>query len=318
MQTISEWWMWLIFLAVIAVMLWIDIVWAGGKKVARINIKKALAWSIIWFTVALLFNLLFWYYLNNTAGTTIANVKALEFLTGYLVEKTLSIDNIFVFLLIFNYFSISIEYQRRVLLYGILGAVVMRFVMILLGSWLISQFSWIFYIFGAFLLFTGLKMLKEAEHQPDLAKSPILNIVKKRLRITDKLYNEKFFIYQNGLLYATPLFLALVLIEVSDLIFAIDSIPAVFAITSDPFIVFTSNIFAILGLRALYFLLADIIERFHLLKYGLAIILVFIGFKMLLHGWVKIPISISLSVVAFIIIISISMSLWVTRQKYKK
>ena len=286
MQAVSEWWMWFVFLAVIAVMLWVDIVWAGGNRVARMSAKKALTWSIIWLSVALLFNLLFWYYLNNTHGAHIANVKALEFFTGYLIEKTLSIDNIFVFLLIFNYFRIPVEYQRRVLLYGILGAIVMRFMLILLGSWLITQFSWVFYIFGVFLLFTGLKMLKEAGHQPDLTKNPLLNIIKNRLRVTDELHKEKFFVYQNKLLYATPLFFALVLIEISDLVFAIDSIPAIFAITADPFVVFTSNIFAILGLRALYFLLTDIVERFHLLKYGLAIILVFIGIKMLIHNWI--------------------------------
>jgi tellurite resistance protein TerC len=234
-------------------------------------------------------------------GPEIADRKALEFLTGYLIEKSLSVDNVFVFLLIFTAFHVPPEYQRRVLIYGVLGAIVLRAVMILAGAWVVREFTWVLYIFGAFLVITGLRMLVMAEKEPDLEKNPVLKFARKHLRITDGHHGEKFSVMQNGVRYFTPLFLVLILIETSDVVFAVDSIPAIFAITTDPFIVFTSNIFAILGLRALYFLLADVADRFHLLKYGLAMVLTFIGAKMLITPWYHVPVAASLAIVAVLI-----------------
>lgn len=308
--TISEWWMWLGFLTFIGIMLAVDLFLLGGRKVHRVSTKEALAWVIVWFTLALMFNLLLWWYLTHTFGAAIANTKALEFLTGYLIEESLSMDNVFVFLMIFNYFAIPVEYQRRVLLYGVLGAIVMRLVLILLGIWIVSKFQWILYIFGFFLLATGIKMFIFAEHKPKLAKNPILRWMRKHLRVTKQLHEERFFVWRNRIFYVTPLFLVLVLVEVSDLIFAVDSIPAIFAVTNDPFIIFTSNIFAILGLRALYFLLANMAERFHLLKYGLALILVFVGFKMLIRHWIEIPVLITLGVVLFTLLSCVLLSMY--------
>jgi tellurite resistance protein TerC len=255
------------------------------------------------------FNLLLWKYLTYTTSPTIANQKAMEFFTGYLIELSLSVDNMFIFIMIFSYFAIPAEYQRRVLLYGVLGAIIMRLVMILIGVILVTKFHWILYLFGLLLFITGIKMLIFANAKLDLQQSPVLRWMRKHLRITETLYEEKFILYQNKLLYVTPLLLVLVLIEMSDLIFALDSIPAIFAITEDPFIIFTSNIFAILGLRALYFFLANIAERFYFLKYGIALILIFIGFKMIIAYWLKIPIYAALGVVAAILIASIIISL---------
>jgi tellurite resistance protein TerC len=221
----------------------------------------------------------------------------------------------FVFVMIFGYFAVPPELQRRVLLYGVLGAIVMRAGMILAGVWLVTQFAWILYVFGAFLVITGIKMLIFAEHAPDLERNPLLRWLRRHLRITPGFHGESFFVRQNGVLWATPMFLVLMLIEASDLVFAVDSIPAIFAVTTDPFIVFTSNIFAIMGLRALYFLLADMADRFHLLKYGLAIVLVFIGGKMLAMPWFHMPIQWSLSIVGSIILISVVLSLVMSRKK---
>jgi tellurite resistance protein TerC len=204
----------------------------------------------------------------------------------------------FVFVMIFTYFAVPPELQRRALLYGVLGAIVMRAGMILAGVWLVSEFAWVLYVFGAFLVITGVKMLIFAEHEPDLEKNPLLRWLRRHLRITPSFHGESFFVRQNGILWATPMFLVLILIEASDVVFAVDSIPAIFAVTTDPFIVFTSNIFAIMGLRALYFLLADMADRFHLLKYGLALVLVFIGGKMLAAPWFHMPIQWSLAIVA--------------------
>lgn len=312
MNTVSEWWMWLGFLAFVAMMLVIDLFLLGGRKAHRVSTKEALSWTIVWFTCALIFNLLLWWYLIHTSSTQIANEKALEFLTGYLIEKSLSIDNVFVILMIFGYFSIPAEYQRRVLIYGVLGAIVMRLILILLGIWIVNQFHWALYLFGFLMLITGIRMIFFAEHQPDLAKNPILGWMRQHLRITNELQGERFFIVQKQLRYVTPLFLVLILVEVSDLIFAVDSIPAIFAVTNDPFIIFTSNIFAILGLRALYFLLVNMHSRFHLLKYGLAFILIFVGFKMLIAPWFKIPIFFALGIVVIILIFCIVLSIYQT------
>ena len=315
MITIGEPWMWGAFIAFVLAMLALDLFVLGGNKAHRVSVKEAGSWVAAWVTLALIFAALLWWYLDGTVGREIANSKTLEFLTGYLIEQTLSIDNMFVFVMIFSYFAVPPELQRRALLYGVLGAIVMRAGMILGGVWLVQQFSWILYLFGAFLLFTGIKMLILAEQKPDLEKNPLLRWLRRRVRVTEGFHGEKFFIRQNGLLFATPMFLVLVMIEISDVVFAVDSIPAIFAITTDPFIVFTSNIFAIMGLRALYFLLADMADRFHLLKYGLAIVLVFIGGKMLVMPWFHMPVQWSLLIVGLIILISVVLSLKLSAPK---
>ena len=240
---------------------------------------------------------------------------ALAFLTGYIIEKSLSVDNVFVFLMIFTAFHVAPELQRRVLIYGVLGAIVLRAIMILAGAYVVKEFSWVLYIFGFFLVVTGMRMLVMAEKTPDLEKNPVLKFARRHLRISDGHHGEKFMVMKDGVRYFTPLFLVLIMIEISDVVFAVDSIPAIFAITTDPFIVFTSNIFAILGLRALYFLLADMADRFHLLKYGLAIVLVFIGAKMLAAPWFHMPVQWSLLIVGAIIALSIVLSLTLSDRK---
>ncbi|HVY53699.1 MAG TPA: TerC family protein [Gammaproteobacteria bacterium] len=314
MHSVSEWWMWCGFIALVIAMLAVDIILLGGKKAHRVSTREALSWVIVWVTIALMFNLLLWWYLAQTGDVQIAHDTAMQFLTGYLIEESLSVDNMFVFVMIFSYFAVPYEYQRRVLLYGVLGAIFMRLVMILAGLFLLTKFHWILYIFGVFLLITGFKMLLFAENKKDLAENPLLTWMNKHLRITRTYHGHKFIIRQNKLIYFTPLFLVLVLIEFSDLIFAMDSIPAIFAITEDPFIVFTSNIFAILGLRALYFLVANMMEKFHLLKYGLAIILIFIGIKMLVAHWMPVPIGWALVFIAITLVCSAGLSL-VARKK---
>ena len=248
-------------------------------------------------------------------GAEIADRKALEFFTGYLIEKSLSVDNVFVFLLIFTAFHVAPEFQRRVLIYGVLGAIVMRAIMILAGAWVVREYSWVLYLFGAFLVVTGIRMLVMAEKVPDLEQNPVLKFARRHLRIADGDHGEKFSVMKDGVRYFTPLFLVLILIEVTDLVFAVDSIPAIFAITTDPFIVFTSNIFAIMGLRALYFLLADVADRFHLLKYGLAMVLTFIGTKMLILPWYHVPVGASLAIVAVLIGSSVIASVIATRKR---
>lgn len=243
-----------------------------------------------------------------------ANKKALEYLTGYVIEKSLAVDNVFVWITLFNYFAVPPEFQKRVLLYGVLGAILMRAVLIYAGGVLLAEFHWILYVFGLFLFFTGIKMLLFAKQEPDLERNPLLRWMRGHMKITDEHHEERFFVIRNGVRFATPLFVVLALVEFTDLIFAVDSIPAIFAITGDPFIVFTSNIFAILGLRAMYFLLADMTERFHLLKYGLAVVLMFIGVKMLLLDTYKIPVAIALGVVALILSASVLASLLVRRR----
>jgi len=264
---------------------------------------------VIWVAVSFLFAAGLWWYLDGSASREIANAKSLEYITGYLIEKSLAVDNVFIWLMLFAFFGIPLELQKRVLVFGVLGAIVMRTIMIFAGAWLITQFHWILYVFGAFLLITGIKMWWFADAKPDLANNPVLKWLRGHMRVSEELQGEKFFVWQDGVRYVTPLFLALVLVEISDLIFAVDSIPAIFAITKDPFIVLTSNVFAILGLRSMYFLLADMADRFSLLKYGLAAVLVFIGVKMLLIDVYKIPVGFSLAVVATFIGISIWLSL---------
>ncbi|AZE30401.1 Alkaline induced inner membrane protein Alx [Pseudomonas chlororaphis subsp. aureofaciens] len=312
---IGEPWMWFAFIAFVLAMLALDLFVLGGRKAHRVSVREASCWVIAWSTLAMVFAGLLWWYLEAEFGPEIARHKTLEFLTGYLIEQSLSIDNMFIFVMIFGYFAVPPELQRRVLLYGVLGAIVMRGAMIFAGVWLVSQFTWLLYAFGVFLIITGIKMLLFAHQQPDLARNPLLRWVQGHLRITKRFHDEHFFVLQNGRRWATPMFLVLVLIEASDLMFAVDSIPAIFAITTDPFIVFTSNIFAIMGLRALYFLLADMADRFHLLKYGLAIVLVFIGTKMTLMPWLHMPVEWSLAVVGGIILASVLLSLIKSRNK---
>ena len=307
--------MWGGFAAIVILLLLVDLLFVGGGKQHKVSLKEAAIWSLIWIGVALLFNGAIWWYLDANAGRELANQKAMEFFTGYLIEKALAVDNVFVWLMLFGYFAIPGELQRRVLLYGVLGAIVMRTGMIFGGSWLISQFHWVLYLFGAFLVLTGAKMLWMADQEPDLATNPLLRWLRGHLKVTDTLHGEKFFVWQQGVRYVTPLFLVLILVEISDVIFAVDSIPAIFAITTDPFIVLTSNIFAIMGLRAMYFLLADFADRFVLLKYGLAVILLFIGTKMLIVEWVKIPVLVSLAVVGTILAIAVVASLLHTARK---
>ncbi|WP_274610051.1 MULTISPECIES: TerC family protein [unclassified Pseudomonas] len=312
---IGEPWMWVAFIFFVVAMLALDLFVFGGRKAHRVSVREATCWVIAWCALTLTFAGLLWWYLNDEFGPEIAQRKIFEFLTGYLIEQSLSIDNMFIFVMIFSYFAVPPELQRRVLLYGVLGAIVMRGAMILAGVWLVSQFAWLLYVFGVFLIITGIKMLTFAHQQPDLDKNPLLRWIRSHLRVTNEFHGERFFVVQDGRHWVTPMFLVLVLIEASDLMFAVDSIPAIFAITTDPFIVFTSNIFAIMGLRALYFLLADMADRFHLVKYGLAIVLVFIGAKMTLMPWLHMPVEWSLAVVGGIILTSVLLSLILTRKE---
>ncbi|MDO8891362.1 MAG: TerC family protein [Sulfurimicrobium sp.] len=313
--SIGEPWMWAAFIAFVLVMLVLDLFVFGGRQAHKVSVKEAAIWSLVWVSLALLFNAGLWWHLSGTAGQAVADQKALEFLTGYLIEKSLSVDNVFIFLLIFTSFHVAAEYQRRVLIYGVLGAIVLRAIMILAGAWVVREFSWVLYIFGFFLIVTGMRMLVMAEKTPDLNQNPVLKFARRHLRISEGHHGEEFTVMKDGVRYFTPLFLVLILIETSDLVFAVDSIPAIFAITTDPFIVFTSNIFAIMGLRALYFLLADVADRFHLLKYGLAMVLTFIGAKMLIAPWYHVPVAASLAIVAVLIGSSVIASLIATRNK---
>ncbi|EFN4961938.1 TerC family membrane protein Alx [Escherichia coli] len=318
MNTVGTPLLWGGFAVVVAIMLAIDLLLQGRRRAHAMTMKQAAAWSLVWVTLSLLFNAAFWWYLVQTEGRAVADPQALAFLTGYLIEKSLAVDNVFVWLMLFSYFSVPAALQRRVLVYGVLGAIVLRTIMIFTGSWLISQFDWILYIFGAFLLFTGVKMALAHEDESGIGDKPLVRWLRGHLRMTDTIDNEHFFVRKNGLLYATPLMLVLILVELSDVIFAVDSIPAIFAVTTDPFIVLTSNLFAILGLRAMYFLLAGVAERFSMLKYGLAVILVFIGIKMLIVDFYHIPIAVSLGVVFGILVMTFIINAWVNYRHDKQ
>lgn len=318
MNTVGTPLLWGGFAVVVAIMLAIDLLLQGRRGAHAMTMKQAAAWSLVWVTLSLLFNAAFWWYLVQTEGRAVAVPQALAFLTGYLIEKSLAVDNVFVWLMLFSYFSVPAALQRRVLVYGVLGAIVLRTIMIFTGSWLISQFDWILYIFGAFLLFTGVKMALAHEDESGIGDKPLVRWLRGHLRMTDTIDNEHFFVRKNGLLYATPLMLVLILVELSDVIFAVDSIPAIFAVTTDPFIVLTSNLFAILGLRAMYFLLAGVAERFSMLKYGLAVILVFIGIKMLIVDFYHIPIAVSLGVVFGILVMTFIINAWVNYRHDKQ
>jgi tellurite resistance protein TerC len=314
MESIGNVWWYLGFAVFVVVALAIDLVALDKKAGQKVSVKEAINWSLLWFGLSFVFAAGLWWYLDGNMGREIANVKTTEFLTGYLIEKSLSVDNIFVFLMIFTYFAIPAEYQRRALVLGVIGAIVLRVIMILIGAWLIAKFHWILYVFGAFLLITGIKMLVFADEKPDLEKNPVLKWMRGHMNISRELSGEKLTVMKDGVRFFTPMFVVLVLIGVTDIIFAVDSIPAIFAITNDPFIVLTSNIFAILGLRALYFLLADMADRFHLLSYGLAIVLMFVGIKMLIVEFYKIPVFLSLGIVAAILAIAVVASLKIPKK----
>ncbi len=315
METIGTWWMWTGFFGLVLAFIVMDLYLLGGRKAHKVSIKEAAGWSLFWVATALAFAAGLWWWLDVNVGRELANLRATEFITGYVIEKSLAVDNVFVWLMIFSYFAVPPEYQRRVLLYGVIGAIVLRTIMIFAGAVLIAKFHWILYLFGAFLLLTGVKMLLVSDGDGDLSRNPVLRWMRGHLRITDRIEDESFTVIKNGVRWFTPLFVVLVLVEISDLIFAVDSIPAIFAITTDPFIVLTSNIFAILGLRAMYFLLADMADRFVYLKPALATVLLFIGAKMLIVEWYKIPIGVSLSVVGMIIATGVIASLWATRRQ---
>jgi tellurite resistance protein TerC len=301
--------MWTLFAAFVLVALLVDFFALQKQGAHRVSMKEAAVWSLVWVAVSFVFVGWLWWYLGGLDGSEVADTKALEFITGYLVEKALAVDNIFVFLMVFTYFAVPAEYQKRVLMIGILGALVLRAIMILVGAWLIAQFHWILYLFGAFLVFTGIKMWIATGQEPDLEANPALKWIRGHMKIAPGYDGEKFFTVHQGVRMATPLFVVILLIGIVDVIFAVDSIPAIFAITMDPFIVLTSNVFAILGLRAMYFLLAGMHERFHLLSYGLAIVLVFIGTKMLLIDVYKIPVAWSLGVTLVVLVVTMVLSL---------
>jgi len=309
MDTIATPWMWVGFFAFVVVATAVDLKVLSARGATRVSVGEALGWTALWVALAMAFAAWLWWHLGAVAGPELAREKTLEYLTGYLIEKSLSVDNIFVFLMLFTYFAVPPELQRRTLVYGVLGAIMLRIVMILIGAWLIAQFHWIIYVFGLFLLATGAKMLFFAGQKPDLEKNPALRWMRGHLRLTNGFEGERFWVIRDGVRTYTPLFLVLVMIGVTDIVFAVDSIPAIFAITDDPFIVMTSNIFAVLGLRALYFVLADMADRFHLLSYGLALVLMFIGTKMLLIDIFKIPVFLALGVVVALIASSVVASL---------
>jgi tellurite resistance protein TerC len=291
---------WIGFLAFVLLMLALDL-GVFHRKSHEVKIKEALIWSFVWISMAMVFNYGIYVFMGE--------IKAMEFLTGYVIEKSLSIDNLFVFIMIFSYFNVDKKYQHKVLFWGILGALIMRSIFIFAGVALINKFHWIIYIFGAFLIFTGAKMLFQKDEKMDPNKNPLVRLFKRFFPVSDTMHGDRFFVKINAKTVATPLFIVLLLVEFTDLIFAVDSIPAVIAISSDPFIIFTSNVFAILGLRALYFALAGITQYFHYIKYGLSAILVFVGFKMLMVDFYKIPVMISLFTILGILVISVVASL---------
>ena len=309
MQTIGSPMLWGVFLAFVVAALLVDLVLMRHGGPHKVTFKEAAWWSVGWIALALVFNAGLWWYVSRESGAEVGNQIGLEFLTGYLVEKSLAVDNIFVFLMLFSYFAVPEEQRQRVLVIGILGAIALRTVLIFAGALLLAKFHWVLYVFGAFLVITGIKMLMAAGKAPDLERNPVLRWMRGHLRLTDEYHGDKLSILRDGQRWFTPLFAVIMLIGVTDVIFAVDSIPAIFAITSDPFIVLTSNVFAVLGLRAMFFLLQGMADRFHLLPYGLAVVLVFIGAKMLLIDVYKIPILVSLLGVALIIGSSVVASL---------
>ena len=308
MDTIANPVLWSAFAGLVVLALLVDLVLMRHGGEHRVSFREALAWSIGWVALSLAFNAWLWWYETGHAGAVVANRVALEFLTGYLVEKSLAVDNIFIFLTLFNYFAVPEEQRQKVLIIGVLGAIVLRAVMIFLGAVLLARFHWILYVFGGFLLLSGAKLLRAAGKRPNLAANPALKWMRRHLPLTSKYHGQRFTVRMNGSRCFTPLFVVIVLVAVTDVIFAVDSIPAIFAITNDPFIVLTSNVFAVLGLRAMFFLLGSVADRFHLLPYGLALVLMFIGVKMLLTDVYRIPVGWSLGVVAVTIAATIALS----------
>ena len=299
-------WFWVGFNAFVLLMLALDL-GVFHRKAHEVSLKEAATWSAVWVSVALLFNAAIWWYAGPTAG--------LEYLTGYLVEKSLAVDNIFVIALIFSYFAVPAMYQHRVLFWGIIGALVMRGAFIAAGAYALERWHWIIYVFGGLLLLTGIKMALRKDEVVEIEHNPVVKLARRVLPLTHRYDGQKFWTRENGRRVATPLFLALILVEVTDLIFAVDSIPAIFAITRDPFIVYTSNVMAILGLRSMYFLLAGVIHRFVYLKFALSLVLVFVGAKMLLLDVFKVPTVVSLGVIATLIGGAVVLSLRKTRRE---
>ena len=311
METIATPLMWVVFTAFVLAALAVDLLVLRQNGPHKVSTREALLWSAAWIALALVFNAGLWFYLQGRLPEPEADRIALEFLTGYLVEKALAVDNIFVFLMLFTYFGVPAQSQQRVLILGVLGAIILRGILIFVGAALIAKFHWVLYIFGAFLLFTGIKMFWAVGQEPDMDKNPILRWITGHLPLIRRYHGEALWIGQGSRRKYTPLFVVLVMIAITDVIFAVDSIPAIFAITLDPFIVLTSNVFAVLGLRALYFLLADMADRFHLLAYGLALVLVFIGTKMLIIDIFKIPVAVSLGVVGATLVTAMVLSLMI-------
>ena len=298
-------WLWAGFNLFVLGMLAVDL-GIFHRQAHAVSMREAGIWSAVWIALALVFNLGVWKFLGPQPGV--------EFLTGYLIEKSLSIDNIFVIALLFAYFKVPGEYQHRVLFWGILGALVMRAAFILAGAALLDRFHWIIYLFGGFLVLTGIKMAFAPEHGVEPERNPVVRLVRRLMPVTSDFRGASFFVREGGRRAATPLFLVLVMVEFTDLVFAVDSIPAIFAVTRDPFLVYTSNVFAILGLRSLYFLLAGVMHKFEYLKLGLAAILVFVGAKMALVDWVKVPTVLSLGVIAAILALAVAASLLKARR----
>ncbi len=309
MHTIATPAIWAVFAVILIAALAVDFLLLRAAGPRRVSFRAATVWSLAWIGLALAFNLGLWVWLDASSGRALANEISLEFLTGYLIEKALAVDNIFVFLMVFNSFAVPPELRQRALMLGVLGAIALRAVLILLGAALVAQFHWVLYLFGLFLFATGLKMLFAANPAPDLERNPVLGWMRRHLRLTRDFRGDALSVREDGKRWYTPMFVVLVLIAVTDVIFAVDSIPAIFAVTLDPFVVLSSNVFAVLGLRALFFLLAGMADRFHLLGHGLAAVLLFIGAKMLLAGVFAIPIGIALGIVALLIAASIVASL---------
>lgn len=318
MNAVANVWIWIGFSIFLIIALGLDSYFINRKNgQSHVSMRTAVRWTLIWVASAFIFNLLLWLYVYRSINLTTANEVGLAFFTGYLIEKSLSVDNLFAFYMIFKQFKIPTVYQPRIFSYGIWSAVILRLGLIWFGIALITRFHWMFYIMGAFLLVTGIKMMFATDDKKELVESTTFKLLNKCFRLTSE-HGNHFFIKQSGLWYATPLFIALIFIELSDLVFALDSIPAIFAITIDPFIVWSSNIFAILGLRALYFLLAKSVEEFQFLKYGIALILTFIGFKMLIEPWLHVSVGFSLTMVIGILLIFIILSVWQQKRELKR
>ncbi|MBV9790395.1 MAG: TerC family protein [Chloroflexi bacterium] len=308
-------WLWIGFNLFVLAMLALDL-GVFHRHAHVVSVKEAALWSVVWIGLALLFNTgIYFFWDQLVPGSAYSNREAaLAFFTGYLIEKSLSVDNIFVFVLIFTYFAVPAAYQHRVLFWGILGALVMRALLIAVGAALLKEFHWIIYVFGAFLIFTGIKMALHRDEQLHPERNPVVRLFRRLMPVADHYEGEKFFIRRAGRLVATPLLLVLLMVESTDLVFAVDSIPAIFAVTSDPFLVYTSNVFAILGLRSLYFVLAGMVHKFHYLKLGLSVVLTFVGVKMVLIDIFKIPTGVSLGVIASILAIAVIASLYRARR----